>query len=220
MAKLMHDHIFLRRQRHHTEPPRKGQRAGAQAARPPAGGHVPHGDFGHTSARAAGRELRIVYPAKRLHMGQCVCLCRQFGALGLLALAPDGGPGLCAAHPIGPCGHKGIHIAYRHPHRRTGRHRTIGPHAQVDIAHPPPRQCVGNAPRRALLHLLCRQTAAPFFIKNICNIVHAFAPKCKQKGGHAARLKFFRICLNFSPPCPYIESEPTDKLQTERTYLL
>ena len=55
-------------------------------------------------------------------------------------------PGLCTAHPIGPCGHKGIHIAYRHPHRRTGRHGTIGPHAQVDIAHPPPRQCVGNAP--------------------------------------------------------------------------
>lgn len=162
MAKFMYDHIFLRRQRHHTEPPRKGQRAGAQAARPPAGGHVPHGDFGHIPARAAGRELRIVYPAKRLHMGQCVCLCGQLGALGLLALAPDGGPGLCAAHPIGPCGHKGIHIAYRHPHRRTGRHGTIGPHAQVDIAHPPPRQCVGNAPRRALLHLLCRQTAAPF----------------------------------------------------------
>ena len=54
-------------------------------------------------------------------MGQCVCLCGQFGALGLLALAPDSGPGLCAAHPIGPCGTRTDALAATEPSARTRR---------------------------------------------------------------------------------------------------
>ena len=78
-----------------------------------------------------------------------------------LTAACSGGALLGGAHPVGAGRHKSVHIGGRHPRRCTGRDRAVRPDAQIDIAHPPPRQRIGNAPRRALLHLLCSQAAAP-----------------------------------------------------------
>lgn len=160
VAEFMHHDIFLCSRRHHAEPLRKRQRAGAQAAGAPAGVHVAHGDFGHLPARAYRCKLRIVCPAQRLHMGQSLGFRRQIRLFGLLR-APCGGALLGGAHPVGAGRHKSVHIGGRHPRRCTGRDRAVRPDAQIDIAHPPPRQRVGNAARRALLHLLCSQAAAP-----------------------------------------------------------
>ena len=160
VTELMHNNVLLRGQRHRAEPPRKRQRAGAQTARPPAGVHVAHRNFGHRAARAGRRKLRIVCPAQRLHIGQCLGLGRQRGGLGGLSFAPGRGTRLCGAHPVGPRRNKGVHISHRHPRRRTGRHTAVGPHAQVDVAHPPPRQRVGDAARRPL-------HARPPFCKSI-----------------------------------------------------
>ena len=160
VAEFMHHDIFLCSRRHHAEPLRKRQRACAQTARPPAGVHVAHGDFGHLPTRAYRCKLRIVCPAQRLHMGQRLGFRRQIRLFGLLR-APCGGALLGGAHPVGAGRHKSVHISGRHPRRCTGRDRAVRPDAQIDIAHPPPRQRVGNAPRRTLLHLLCSQSPAP-----------------------------------------------------------
>ena len=82
VAEFMHHDIFLCSRRHHAEPLRKRQRAGAQAAGAPAGVHVAHSDFGHLPARAYRCKLRIVCPAQRLHMGQRLGFRRQIRLFG------------------------------------------------------------------------------------------------------------------------------------------
>ena len=86
-------------------------------------------------------------------MGQGFGFGGQFRLPGGFSIAPGGGTGLGAAHPIGPAGDKGIHHHDRHARRGTGRHAAIGPHAQIDIAHAAARKRIGNARRHPRLLL-------------------------------------------------------------------